>query len=176
VWLATPAPAQPITSPAEQMEVDVAVPATPRTDRAAPSAAEHRHPRTARGLQVSREPASPPDTPRKPKAVRIVSPPTLMHSRLAGPQADAKGKGKEEGPSKVASGPRVAESRKNDEKGWITVERRRRGGRTKGTKEAKIVDGRGVTSFWSTPEGLYESWRPLSGRYERRDRPPRGRH
>ena len=29
--------------------------------------------------------------------------------------------------------------------------------------------GRGVTSFWSTPEGLYESWRP-QGRYERRER------
>jgi len=99
-----------------------------------------------------------------------VSPPTLMHSRFAGPQAGAKGKGKAEGPGKAASGPRVAEARKNNEgkaKGWTTVERRRRGGPTKGTKEAKIVDGRGVASFWSTPEGLYKSWRwPIRDRRE----------
>ena len=51
----------------------------------------------------------------------------------------------------------VRRSKEEKAKGWTTVERRRRGGRTKGRKEAKIVDGRGVTSFWSTSEGLYES-------------------
>jgi len=27
-------------------------------------------------------------------------------------------------------------------------------------RKADIVDGRGVTTCWSTPDGLYESWRP----------------
>jgi len=52
------------------------------------------------------------------------------------------------------------------EKGWTTVERKRRGGAAKRERRAEIVDGRGVTTFWSTPEGLYESWRPYQHRGE----------
>ena len=95
-----------------------------------------------------------------------------MHSRHAAadgpppPQTSAKGKGKEE---REARGPSAVQ-RQEKEKGrrvdsWTTVERRRHGGR--GQKSEKSGDrGRGgVTTFWSTPEGLYESWRPARGRY-----------
>jgi len=66
------------------MDVDAEV-ATPATPRATPSAT----PRTEAGPKRSRDQvsgglASPPATSRKPKAVRIESPPpTLMHSRYA---------------------------------------------------------------------------------------------
>src|SRR5258706_8460266 len=52
--------------------------------------------------------------------------------------------------------------------GWTAVERRRLGGGDKGVRKAEIVDGRGVTTFWSTPDGLYKSWRPHRGRHETR--------
>ena len=39
---------------------------------------------------------------------------------------------------------------------------RRRG---KEVKKAEIVDRGGVTTFWSTPNGLYENWRSARDRY-----------
>jgi len=63
---------------------------------------------------------------------------------------------------------KIEKPKKEDrEKGWTTVERKRRGGRAKGVR-AEIVDGRGVTT---SPDGLYESWRP--GRREKRGKPRR---
>jgi len=48
--------------------------------------------------------------------------------------------------------PAITEKLKKEEeaKGWTTVERRRRWGGAKGVRKAEIVDGRGVTTFWST--------------------------
>ena len=67
------------------------------------------------------------------------------------------------GKSSEASGPRASKAGgKNEETemGWTSVERKRYGGAANRERRAEIVDGREVTTFWSTPEGLYESWRP----------------
>ena len=125
--------------------------------------------------QVSGGPASPPATSRKPKAVRIESPPAaLMHSSYA-TGSPLRNEGSSTNTKTNESLPaKIEKPKKEDrEKGWTTVERKRRGGRPKGVRKAEIVDGRGVTTFWSTPDGLYESWRP--GRRETRGKPRRER-
>jgi len=98
---------------------------------------------------MSGGPASPPATPRKPKAVRIALPPlALMHSRHATGSSL-----RDDGTDKKAKTEKPKKEKRA--KGWATVERRRRGGRAKGVRRAEIVDGRGVTTFWSTPAGLF---------------------
>jgi len=163
---AAPVPQRPITPPpTERMDVDVAIPATlPPAHEATPATnggTKRRRDQVSGGL------VSPPATPKK-KTVRITSPPpTLMHSKHASAgeppstQTGAKEKGKE-GANKQAKEPK--EKEKMD--GWTTVERKRRGGRVKRARGAEIVDRGGVTTFWSTPDGLYESWRPQKDRYE----------
>jgi len=54
------------------------------------------------------------------------------------------------------------------------VERSRRGGGAKGLREAEVMGGKGATTFWSTPDGLHESWRQHRGR-QARGKPTRGR-
>jgi len=58
-----------------------------------------------------------------------------------------------------ASEPRATGADSKEEKGWTTVERKRRDGAAK-KERREIVDDRGVTTFWSTPDGLYDCWRP----------------
>ena len=79
-------------------------------------------------------------------------------------QCESKGKEEREarGPPAVQWQEREKGRREDD---WTTVERRQHGGGAKRARKAEIVDRGGVTTFWSTPEGLYESWRPARGRY-----------
>ena len=122
-----------------------------------------------------------------PPSVSPASPPATGHpqengggkDRVANPDVDAlkarhgrrpppaptgtKGKCSEAtGPPAAQAGGKIERA----EIGWTTVERKRRGGVAKRERRAEIVDGRGVTTFWSTPEGLYESWRPYQHRGE----------
>ena len=107
-------------------------------------------PRTERGYQekagrASRGPASPPATPRKRR--RFASPTlTLMHSKHPAADGPPPAPTVTKGKSSEATGPSAAQARgkiKRAEKGWTTVERKRRGGAAKRGRRAEIVDGRG---------------------------------
>jgi len=140
-------------SPApDRRPVDVDAPATPSATLAAtpaPSGGPKR-----RTDQMSREPASPPATPRKPKAVRIASPhPMLMHSRHA-TGSPLRDEARTRRPSRIK--PRSRKKRRMQGLDHLGAGEC---GRRRSWRE-------GVTTLCSTPDSLYESWSP--GRRETR--------
>jgi len=101
---------------------------------------------------------SPPATPRKPKAVKITSPPpTLMHFRHAAVERSPP--------------PRTVERtarREDSNMGWTAVARKRHGGGAKSVERGNSGEERGTATFWATYEGLRVDWRPVGGRHGKR--------
>ena len=104
-------------------------------------------------------PASPPATSRKPKAVMLES---VDAFQIRNWIADAQ-RGLELEHEHEDQRASPGKSGKAEERGWgkragppWSVTCKRSGGRAKAVRKAEIVDGRGVTTFWSTPDGPYE--------------------